>query len=347
MVTWRTHLSRRLGQILRPWHSSGCRRAPRSHQMVYRETGASHRGDPRITAQGHEWDSAQWQSSCQGMGTVYMGVGGSLKEVRGRGHDVGKTQIPRRLGGCAALCWWQGDGGEVWWQERRPGPCRSTGSQQDQWLITSRESFFNFSSFIPQASPVAQMVKNLLAMQETQVRCLGRENPLEEDMATNSSILAWKIPLSEKPDRLQSIGSQRVRHNWVTNTFSLSLIGPRMNGNLCLQTFGNWEIGRGGGQLTYPLRIEARSQQWSGARNLFRKPSSAGRGNLWMGVCTWISRGQSSHSPYPSPCLLNVQTFLSTDLKKRLKRVSPYRENTLLILKVLFLFFFPTAALLQ
>lgn len=53
--------------------------------MVYRETGASHRGDPRITAQGHEWDSAQWQSSCQGMGTVYMGVGGSLKEVRGRG----------------------------------------------------------------------------------------------------------------------------------------------------------------------------------------------------------------------------------------------------------------------
>ena len=58
------------------------------------------------------------------------------------------------------------------------------------------------------------MVKNLLAMQETQVRCLGRENPLEEDMATNSSILAWEIP--EKPGRLQSMGLQRVRRDLVT-----------------------------------------------------------------------------------------------------------------------------------
>ena len=190
------------------------------------------------------------------------GVGGSLKEVRGRGHDVGKTQIPRRLGGCAALCWWQGDGGEVWWQERRPGPCRSTGSQQDQWLITSRESFFNFSSFIPQASPVAQMVKNLLAMQETQVRCLGRENPLEEDMATNSSILAWKIPLSEKPDRLQSIGSQRVRHNWVTNTFSLclSLVPEWMATCACRRLGGVGELGNWEGWWAVNIPAEDRGK---------------------------------------------------------------------------------------
>ena len=60
---------------------------------------------------------------------------------------------------------------------------------------------------------MAQMVKRLPAVQETQVRSLGREDPLEKEMATYSSILAWKIPLSEEPNRLQSMGSQRVGHN--------------------------------------------------------------------------------------------------------------------------------------
>ena len=50
--------------------------------------------------------------------------------------------------------------------------------------------------------------------QETQVRCPGGEDPLEEEMATHSSILAWRIPWREKPGRLQSTGSQRVRHDW-------------------------------------------------------------------------------------------------------------------------------------
>ena len=59
---------------------------------------------------------------------------------------------------------------------------------------------------------VAQMVKNLPAMQETWVPSLGREDPVEEHMATHSSILAWRIPLTEEPGRLQSTGSQRVRY---------------------------------------------------------------------------------------------------------------------------------------
>ena len=59
---------------------------------------------------------------------------------------------------------------------------------------------------------VAQMVKNLPAMQDTQVRSLGREDPLEKQMTTQSSILAWKIPWTEEPGRLQSMGSQRVGH---------------------------------------------------------------------------------------------------------------------------------------
>ena len=59
---------------------------------------------------------------------------------------------------------------------------------------------------------MAQRVKNLLAMQETWVRPLGQQDPLEKKMATCSSILAWTIPQTEEPGRLQSMGSQRVGH---------------------------------------------------------------------------------------------------------------------------------------
>ena len=60
------------------------------------------------------------------------------------------------------------------------------------------------------------MVKNLPAKQETQVPCLGWKDPLEKEMTTHSSILAWEIPWTEKPGRLQSLGSQKVGHNLVT-----------------------------------------------------------------------------------------------------------------------------------
>ena len=81
---------------------------------------------------------------------------------------------------------------------------------------------------------MAQMVKNLPAMQETQVRSLDQEDPLEQGMVTHSSILAWTIPWTEEPSGLQSMGSRRVEHNCVTNThteFSLksgSLIPPAL-----------------------------------------------------------------------------------------------------------------------
>ena len=70
------------------------------------------------------------------------------------------------------------------------------------------------------------MVKNLPIMQENpamheaQVRSLGQENPLEKEMAAHSSILAWKVPWTEDPGRLQSMGLQKARHNLVTNTFT-------------------------------------------------------------------------------------------------------------------------------
>ena len=73
------------------------------------------------------------------------------------------------------------------------------------------------------ASLVAQPVKRLPAMQEIRVQSLGQEDPLEEEMVTHSSTLAWKIQWTEKPGRLQSMGLQRVGHDWATSlTHSLT-----------------------------------------------------------------------------------------------------------------------------
>ena len=64
--------------------------------------------------------------------------------------------------------------------------------------------------------PGASVVKNLPAKQEMQVQSLGWEDPLEEEMATHPSILAWRIPWTEEPGRLWSMGSQRVGHDLAT-----------------------------------------------------------------------------------------------------------------------------------
>ena len=78
----------------------------------------------------------------------------------------------------------------------------------------------------PSASLVAQSVKNLPAVQESCVRSLGWEDPLEKEMATHSSILTWRIPWTEKPGRIKSMGSQRVGHDWVNE---------QQHGCLCAQ----------------------------------------------------------------------------------------------------------------
>ena len=74
---------------------------------------------------------------------------------------------------------------------------------------------------------MAQTVKLLLTMWETQIQSLGREDPLEKEMATHSSTLAWKIPWMEEPGRLQSMGLQRVRHDRATSVlfFLSQLLG--------------------------------------------------------------------------------------------------------------------------
>ena len=81
----------------------------------------------------------------------------------------------------------------------------------DFWALWGQESCVSQS-----ASLVAQMVKNLPAMWETRVQSLGWEDPLEEGMATHSSILTWRIPWKEEPGGLQSMGSQTVKQNRAT-----------------------------------------------------------------------------------------------------------------------------------
>ena len=97
-----------------------------------------------------------------------------------------------------------------WWWTGRPGVLLFVGSQRvgHDWATE-----LNWTIFI----------KNLPAMQEIQVWSLGEKHCLEEEMATHSGILAWRIPWTEEPGGLQSRGLQRVGHGWAANTFTSTL----------------------------------------------------------------------------------------------------------------------------
>ena len=86
--------------------------------------------------------------------------------------------------------------------------------QSTEWKVNLQNGKKYLQIMYLKGVPVAQTVKNLPATQETRVRFLGWEDPPEEGMATHSSILAWRIPWTEEPGGLQSMGSQRVGHDW-------------------------------------------------------------------------------------------------------------------------------------
>ena len=108
------------------------------------------------------------------------------------------------------------------WTEES-GRLQSTWSQRvgHDWVTSLHCLSSRFMSTV-WTSLVAQTVKHLSTMWETRVRALGWEDPLEKEMAIHFSTIAWEIPWTEEPGRLQSMGLQRVRHDWVT---SLSLSG--------------------------------------------------------------------------------------------------------------------------
>ena len=105
------------------------------------------------------------------------------------------------------------------WREERGG-LQSMDSHRVRHDWMTKHNMRKLSEDLFRASLVAQLVKNLPAMWEIWVWSLGWEDPLEKEMATHYSTLAWKIPWTEEPGRLQSMGSQRVGHDWAT---SLSL----------------------------------------------------------------------------------------------------------------------------
>ena len=93
------------------------------------------------------------------------------------------------------------------------------------WEALRSSSQFSYVCVLShfRTSLVAQMVKHLPTMWETLVRSLGQEDPLEKEMAIHSSTLVWEIPWTENPGGLQSMGSQRVGHDWATSLhFTLS-----------------------------------------------------------------------------------------------------------------------------
>ena len=92
-----------------------------------------------------------------------------------------------------------------------------------EWLHCTRHWTVTYIiSAIPLTSLVAQTVKHLPTMHETWVQSLGWEDTLEKEMATHSNTLAWQIPWTEEPGRLQLMVSQTVGHNWTTSLSSLS-----------------------------------------------------------------------------------------------------------------------------
>ena len=104
-----------------------------------------------------------------------------------------------------------------WWTSRLL-PCLRYWKLIFRWSTQMAWFIWNVLKMESRAPLLAQMVKNLPAM-----RSLDWDDPLEKGMATHSSILAWRIPRTEEPDGLQSIGLQRVGHNRVNNTFTFLL----------------------------------------------------------------------------------------------------------------------------
>ena len=114
----------------------------------------------------------------------------------------------------------------AWGAQGMPWVCSNSHRSAEFPSKSTSETFslslFFFNIYLVlldlRTSQVAQMVKNLPAVQEIQVQSLCREDPLEKGMAIHSCTLAWRIPWAEEPGGLQSMGSQRIRHDWAMHT---------------------------------------------------------------------------------------------------------------------------------
>ena len=147
---------------------------------------------------------------------------------------------------------------------------------------------------------MAQMERNLPAMQETQVWSLGREDPLEKEIATHSSSLAWRIPWTEESGGLQTMGSQRVGHNWpaghstaqayfiILNTWEIPRVWGSMSQELQTKIKHRWEIYFG--HLNDQICTSCRSQDHSVTSEfIYGIPIPKGDGIRRWDLCEVIS----------------------------------------------------------
>ena len=144
-------------------------------------------------------------------------------------------------------------------------------------------------------SLVAQMVKSLPTMPETRVRSLGWEDPLEKEMATHSSTLAWRIPWMEEPGRLQSMGSQRVRHDWATSFFLSYTVCKSVT---CIaNTFKchfNWLLLKSSGTTLVAQMVKCLSTMWeTWVRSLGWEDSWKRKWQPTLVLLPWKSHGFS------------------------------------------------------
>ena len=147
------------------------------------------------------------------------------------------------------------------------------------------------------ASLVALMIKNLPSIWETWIWSLGQKDPLEKGMATYSSILSWRIPWTEEPGRLQSRGSQRIRHDWATNAFTVYtshsrpyfpgcvLSGLRLGGSMLAVPAQAWQSDKLGSD---PASVTA----WlhDPRQATYSPPISVPSSVKWVLVCTFCDR---------------------------------------------------------
>ena len=130
----------------------------------------------------------------------------------------GEWQDPRQMSTPAASVESSGIYLQLVWTYKKSGPVLSYLDVQKKPAI-----WIYMWTVLTWTSLMAQTVKHLSTMQETQVRSLGQEDPLEKEKATHSTIHAWKIPWTEEPGGLQSIGLQKVGHNWITSLHIITL----------------------------------------------------------------------------------------------------------------------------
>ena len=141
------------------------------------------------------------------------------------------------------------------------------------------------------APVLAERVKNLPAMQETWIRSLGWKNLLEKGVATHSCILAWKISWTEEPDGLQSMGSQRIRHDGLTNTFTF-----HFQNNRTKKKKKNYNSSYNSSDLVNILKKGRKGGRWGGRKEMLLYISNCWLGSSFPQTPKWCCADLTSNS---------------------------------------------------